>query len=218
MSDINGLIFKAIPAIMAEIDAIGKNRKNEQQNYKFRGIDDVYNEIHPLLMKHRVFTVPKVLDEKYDTVVSAKGNNLFYSRLKIQYLFFAEDGSYVEAVVIGEGMDSGDKASNKAMAVAHKYAIIQVFAIPTEDDKDPENDSHETVAKPAVELVANTRKAGLARFSALSEYLGEEEKANIKKTTPTLNGAELEAYVARWEKKLNKVPKGAGVADEKIPL
>jgi hypothetical protein len=138
--------------------------------------------------------------------------------LKMQYTFFADDGSSVKAVVMGEGMDSGDKASNKAMAVAHKYAIVQMFAIPTEDDKDPENDSHETVAKPAVELVDDGRKSVLARFGSISEYLSDEEKAIIKKTTPTLNGAELEAYVARWEKKVHSVPKGAGVPDEKIPL
>lgn len=168
-------IFKAIPAIMDEIEAIGKNRRNEQQNYKFRGIDDVYNEVHPLLCKHRVFTVPEVLESTYDTVVTAKGTNLFYSRLKIQYTFFAEDGSSVKAVVIGEGMDSGDKASNKAMAVGHKYAIIQIFAIPTDEPKDPENDSHEIVAN-QVDL-AHTRLLALYKQMVALKLFTPEELA-----------------------------------------
>lgn len=212
-------IYKAIPAIMAEIDAIGKNRNNAAQGYKFRGIDDVYNEVHPLLNKFKVFTVPEVLDASYDTVVTAKGSNLFYSRLKMQYTFFAEDGSSIKAVVIGEGMDSGDKASNKAMAVAHKYAIIQVFAIPTEDEKDPENDSHDTVpSKPAVELVDETRKALVDRLVKLGDAISSADKESIRKTLKTLSTAELAPYVERWEKKVAAVPTGAGVPDEQVPF
>jgi len=209
-------IFKAIPAIMAEIDAIGKNRNNAAQGYKFRGIDDVYNEVHPLLCKHRVFTVPEVLEAVYSTVTTAKGSTLFYSRLKIQYTFFTDDGSSVKTVVVGEGMDSGDKASNKAMAVAHKYAIIQVFAIPTEDEKDPENDSHEVVVKPGVELVDDTRKALVDRLVKLGDAISDADKESIRKTLKTLSTAELAPYVEKWEKKVAAMPQGAGVPDEQV--
>jgi len=215
MSD--GLIYKAIPAIMAEIEAIAKNRKNEAQGYKFRGIDDVYNELHPLLAKYKVFTVPEVLEEKDDTVTTAKGSTLFYRLLKIKYTFFAEDGSSVVAVVRGEGMDSGDKASNKAMAVAHKYALMQIFAIPTEDEKDPENDSHEVVAKPALELVDDKRKALVDRLVKIGDFISDENKENIRKTLKTLSTAELAPYVERWEKKVAGIPRGAGVPDSEIP-
>lgn len=57
---------------------------------------------------------------------------------KIKYTFFAEDGSSVYAIVIGEGMDTGDKATNKAMSIAFKYACFQVFCIPTEEMQDPD--------------------------------------------------------------------------------
>ena len=136
-------IYKKIPAIMADIDAIGKNRKNQQQGYVFRGIDDVYNALHSVLAKHEVFTTTEVLDDRTEERTTKNGSALIYRILKIRFTFFAADGSHVESIVIGEGMDSGDKASNKAMAVAHKYALLQTFAIPTEDDKDPENASHE---------------------------------------------------------------------------
>jgi hypothetical protein len=141
-----GAIYKAIPAIMAEIGAIAKDRKNAAQGYQFRGIDDVYNAIHGLFIKYKVFTVPEVLEAKDESVTTAKGSVLFYARLLIRYTFYADDGSSFSAVARGEGMDSGDKASNKAMAVAHKYALIQTFAIPTENGDDPENESHEITA------------------------------------------------------------------------
>lgn len=153
MEPIAGKIFEAIPKVMADIDAIGKNRRNSQgSGYNFRGIDDVYNEVHVSLAKHGVFTVPAVLEERTEERPSKSGGLLIYRVLKIKYDFFAVDGSSVSAVVIGEGMDSGDKASNKAMSVAHKYCLLQVFAIPTEDLKDPENDTPEvahTAPRPA---------------------------------------------------------------------
>jgi hypothetical protein len=139
----NNLIYQRISAIMSEINAISKNRNNQSQGYKFRGIDDVYNELHPLLAKYKVFSTTNVLSEQRIEKPSKSGGVLSTSIFKIEFTFFAEDGSNVKAVTIGEGMDSGDKSSNKAMAIAHKYALVQLFSIPTEDDKDPENDSPE---------------------------------------------------------------------------
>lgn len=69
---------------------------------------------------------------------------MIYSVCKMKYRFFAVDGSYVDAVVVGEGMDSGDKATNKAMSVAFKYACFQTFCIPTENlIDDPDADTPE---------------------------------------------------------------------------
>lgn len=140
-------IHQSLAAILAEVDAIGKNRKNTQQNFMFRGIDDVYNTIHPILAKFNVFTVPTVISERSEERQSKTGGNLIYRILTVRYTFYAADGSYVEAVVIGEGMDSGDKAANKAMAVAHKYALLQVLCIPTEDMIDPDSESPEATTK-----------------------------------------------------------------------
>lgn len=141
-------IFGRIPLIMAEVEPIAKSRSNEQQRYKFRGIDDVYQALQAIMAKHGVFTVPKVLHERSEERQSKAGSALIYRILTIEYTFYAADGSSFAAVVIGEGQDSGDKASNKAMSVAHKYALLQVFCIPTDEPKDPEHDSHDLAPKP----------------------------------------------------------------------
>lgn len=141
-------IHEAIAAIMGEVGSIKKDRTNSGQGYKFRGIDDVYLAVHDLFVKHGVFSVPTVEEERTEDRTTAKGSALIYRVLKIRYDFFSRDGSSLSATVIGEGMDSGDKASNKAMSVAHKYAILQLLAIPTEDTIDPEQDSHDIAAKP----------------------------------------------------------------------
>ena len=113
-------IYEAIAAIMQEGCAISKDKRNTQQGFQYRGIDDVMNVFNPLMAKHGIFCVPEVLEATREERQTSKGGNLIYSVLRVKYTFFASDGSSVSAVVIGEGMDSGDKASNKAMAVAMK--------------------------------------------------------------------------------------------------
>jgi len=142
-----GMIYKAMCGAMSDISAIGKDRTNATQGFKFRGIDDVYNELHDILSKHKIFTLPEVIDERTEERTTRNGGGLIYRILTMQYTFYAEDGSSVSCKVTGEGMDSGDKAANKAMSIAHKYALFQTFLIPTEDEKDPDAQSHEVAPK-----------------------------------------------------------------------
>jgi hypothetical protein len=146
-----GKIYTAIPAIMAEIGAIGKDRRNVAQGYAYRGIEDFYNVLQPLMVKYKVFSVPEILSKEREERTTTKGAVLIYTTMTVKYTFFAEDGSFVTATVSGEGMDSGDKSANKALSVAHKYALAQIFAVPTADMTDPETESHEVKEKPRPE-------------------------------------------------------------------
>ena len=141
------LIYEAITKVMAEIGAVGKNSKNSQQGFMYRGIDAVMNAINPALTKHKVFVAPEVLEQEREERQTAKGNMLIYSICKIKFRFYTTDGSHVDVVTIGEGMDSGDKATNKAMSIAFKYACFQLFCIPTEEMVDPDSESHEVTPK-----------------------------------------------------------------------
>jgi len=144
-------IYLAIPKIMSEINAISKNQRNQQQGFAYRGVDDVMNELHSAIAKNGVFIVPTVTHEERTEKTTTRGTNLFYTRLTVEFKFFADDGSFISAVVIGEAMDSGDKASNKALSIAFKYACLQVFCIPTQEDKDPDAQSHEISAPAQVQ-------------------------------------------------------------------
>src|ERR1051326_3500664 len=136
-------IHGKMAAILADMDAIGKNARNTQQNFNYRGIDDVYNAINPILAKHGVFMTAQVLSKTREERASKTGGVLAFTSLHMRYRFYAADGSFVETEAEGEGMDSGDKSSNKAMAVAHKYALLQAFCIPTKDLADPDAETHE---------------------------------------------------------------------------
>ena len=138
-------IYESISRCMEEIGAVGKDAVNKQQGFKYRGIDAVMNAINPALVKNHVFIVPEVLEQQRQERTTNKGAVLIYSICRIKFTFFAEDGSSIEAVTVGEGMDSGDKATNKAMAIAFKYACFQVFCIPTEEMKDPDDETQDPV-------------------------------------------------------------------------
>ena len=140
-------IYKLIPKVMEEIGAIGKGRKNVQQNYQFRGIDDIYNAVNAALAKHEVFCVPKVISKSREERQTKAGGMLIYTILEVEYTFYAPDSSNIVAVMIGEAMDSGDKSCNKAMSAAQKYAFLQIFCIPTEEPKDTENETHDVLPK-----------------------------------------------------------------------
>lgn len=141
-------IFSAICGVMEDIGAVGKNDINKTQGFKYRGIDAVMNALSPAMVKHKVFCVPELLDQTREERRTAKGNSLIYSICRMRYRFYTTDGSHIEAVTVGEGMDSGDKATNKAMAIAFKYACFQTFCIPTEElMDDPDKESPEASEK-----------------------------------------------------------------------
>jgi len=135
-------IYESIAAVQADVDFIGKDKQVQSGgSYKYRGVDQVLNTLHPLFAKHKVFAVPEVLEiMEREIRKTAKGGEVLYQVLKVRYSFFAEDGTSISATVIGEAMDSGDKVSNKCMSVAYKYACFQMLSIPTEETcADPDN-------------------------------------------------------------------------------
>lgn len=143
-------VYKAINAVQAELAQTGitKDRRNAQQGYNFRGIDDVFNALSPLLAKHGLCILPRVIEHRQTERQTAKGGTLFYTVIKAEFDFVcAEDGSKHTVTTIGEAMDSADKSSNKAMSAAYKYAAFQAFSIPTEGDNDADAHTHELKAR-----------------------------------------------------------------------
>src|SRR3982751_1069019 len=126
-------IYQSIAGIMADTGIIGKNKNNQAQNFKYRGIDDIYNELQPLFAKHKVFITSEVLETSREERSTKQGGALIVTILKIKFTFNAEDGSSVFSITTGEAMDTGDKGANKAMSIALKYCLMQLLLIRTED-------------------------------------------------------------------------------------
>ena len=186
-------IYRLIGKAMGEIGAVGKDSVNQSQGFKYRGIDAVYNALSPVMAKYGLFIVPEILEQTREERSSVKNQwdkdqkkyvekttTLLWSILKIRFTMYAPDGSNVSAVVIGEGMDTGDKATNKAMSIALKYAAFQIFMIPTEETTiDPDAESHEVAPK------NTTSKQDNKPAEKPPETPPEEPKADVS-TVPTV--------------------------------
>ena len=162
----NTTVYGLIAAVAGDLakDGIAKNQRNNQgTGYNFRGIDDVYNAVGPVLAKHGLVILPRVLNREITERQSARGNALFYVTVDAEFDFVSShDGTTHTVKVFGEAMDSGDKATNKAMSAAFKYAMFQAFCIPTAGDNDADGSTHE------VEAVATLSDEQVAEINALA--------------------------------------------------
>jgi hypothetical protein len=169
-------VYQAINKVQAAlaVEGISKARNNQAQGYKFRGIDDVYNALSPLLAKHGLCVLPRCTSREVVERVNAKGTALFYVTVCAEFDFVAaEDGSKHTVITYGEAMDSGDKATNKAMSAAYKYACMQAFSIPTEGDNDADAQTHE------VQAAGPNRTLAMKVQRAIAEHVAEERDLGV---------------------------------------
>lgn len=139
-------VYKAITSVMAEIGKTGISKDRTAQGYKFRGVDDVLNALSPILSSNNLVILPRVISRESVERITKNGAVLFYVTLLVKFDFVsAVDASKHTIATYGEAMDSSDKATNKAMSAAYKYACFQAFCIPTEGDNDSENNNHNVV-------------------------------------------------------------------------
>jgi hypothetical protein len=128
-------VYRAICQVQKGIsrDGISKDGRNQQQGYSFRGIDDIYNSLSGLLAAADLCILPRMISRAQEERATAKGGVLFYVTVQAEFDFVSSrDASMHTVTIYGEAMDSADKATNKAMSAAYKYACLQVFCIPTE--------------------------------------------------------------------------------------
>ena len=155
-------VYQSISLVSAELAhaGISKDRSNQQQGYKFRGIDDCLNALAPLLSRNNLVILPEVIERETVERQTRQGGALFYVTVKVRFVFVnVEDASRHDVVTYGEAMDSADKATNKAMSAAYKYAVIQAFCIPTEGENDADAVTHDVAAKKAQVVITNKQTA-----------------------------------------------------------
>jgi hypothetical protein len=145
-------VYVAISAVTLAMSKAGisKSKNNATQGYKFRGIDEVYNALSSVLADNKLCVLPRVLSREAVERQSGNGKPLYYVAVEVEFdLVSAIDGSKHVIRTIGEAMDSADKATNKAMSAAMKYACLMAFQIPTEGDNDADAHTPEPAARKA---------------------------------------------------------------------
>jgi hypothetical protein len=199
---------QAVAAVMADVSSVAKRDLNAQQGFNFRGIDAFVNAVGPALRKHGVVVVPTVKACEYGTVeVGQKRTQMAHVRVTVRYRWHGPEGDYIDSVSVGEAMDSGDKATAKAMSVAFRTVMLQALALPT-DDPDPDSQTYERSAALTDEEVAaqdagNARgelgrwmaAEGLDPQEAVARWAADHDGSHIKDTT---DGPGIRAMRAAW--------------------
>lgn len=211
-------VYKAINAVQSALakTGIAKDRINSQgSGYKFRGIDDVYNAIAPLLAEHGLCILPRMLTRKCEDRLTKAGGNLFYVTVEAEFdVVSALDGSKHTIRTFGEAMDSGDKGTNKAMSAAYKYAAFQMFAIPTEGDNDADGHSHEVAGRQAQQgarqpaqddspkATAARIVAGVAKGDApgAAQFMADMPRTRLDAVWELMDAATQDKLTAAWPK------------------
>lgn len=203
-------VYQAILAVQGELAKVGISKDKtctQGASYKFRGIDDVYNALAPLLAENKLCILPRMLAREVVERESKAGSALFYTTVTAEFDFISsEDGSmHTVGPMYGEAMDSGDKGTNKAMSAAYKYAAFQSFCIPTEGDNDTENQTHE------VKAIKQTVKKEEAKTVSVSSAILKKElldfnfgnvpdAAEMLKRLSTFKGKDDNETFCTWER------------------
>lgn len=187
-------VYAAIAACTKSLSRTGieKNRQNQQQGFAFRGIDDVYNALSGVLAEHQLCIIPRVVRREVTERQTQRGGVLFYVVVEVEFdLVCAVDGSTHMARFCGEAMDSGDKATNKAMSAAYKYMALQLFCIPTEADNDADASHHDVAAQDN-----GPTQAGQDVLDAIAAADTEAKVQAIKPRIMALSGSDRKAAIA----------------------
>lgn len=137
-------VYKAICKVSGDLGKVGINKVRDGAGYKFRGIDDVYQAINPFLYEHGLCILPRMVNRTCSERMSSNNKIIFVVTVEAEFDFVScVDGSKHTVRTYGEAMDLSDKATNKAMSAAYKYACFQTFAIPLFGEPDSEKETIE---------------------------------------------------------------------------
>lgn len=185
-------VYKAFNAVQKGLVAhgIAKAQKNQQQGYKYRGIDDVYNTLGPLLAECGLMIIPRVIDARVIAGQTKSGGTSYHHSVVVEYNVFGPDGDRMEPVPIsrGECIDTSDKGLNKALSAAYKYWVLSAFCVPLEGQEDADSATPEPLVvdeemtdAQKIELVELCNKSNTDR-EQFAQWLGYSTLAMVPRS------------------------------------
>lgn len=124
------MVQKKILAIMERVKYLQKDDKVSYKDIQYKAMSEekVTSMLRQEIIKERLVIYP------IDQTWSREGN---ISHVDTTYrIWDTEDDTYIDVVSCGDGFDTQDKGSGKAMTYAYKYMWLRTFAIPTGEDPD----------------------------------------------------------------------------------
>src|SRR5690606_18182935 len=128
---------------MRDAMPVGKDKQNTQQNYKFRGIDDVMSAMAGPMCRHGVFILPTIAEHQQQ-----RDGKMTRVLITMRYSIYGPAGDCLTAYVPGEAFDFADKATNKAQSAALKYLLFTLFMLPVDGRSIDDGDRHHPEPSP----------------------------------------------------------------------
>jgi hypothetical protein len=136
-------LYQKLLSITEEIGKIDKTGKNTMQGYSFIEQAKVVAEVRVQLAKHGVMIIPEIAErslERYNVTRSnGKAGTDIHVQVKSRYTLVNADNPDERMICewdAGEAIDSGDKATNKAVTASDKSFKMKLFNISDQDDPD----------------------------------------------------------------------------------
>ena len=176
-------IFEKMSLITDEMAVVEKGLKVEvSKNRSYNAVSerDILDNVKPLEKKYRVYSYPadrKVIDSSILSKKTEYGESTsLYMRLEITYRFVNIDNpsEYIDVKTYGDGIDTGDKATGKAMTYGDKYALMKAYKISTGDDPDKDA-SPEAGYKVDGESKINSIKVNALKQSIVNNNISDDE-------------------------------------------
>lgn len=216
-------IVERMALVMRDVEHVGKSGQNREQGYNFRPIDEFMNSLHTPLVRHEVVVTPKVLtrDSFERDRRNRQGEIVGVTRvveMLVEFTFHSPDGSSLIAVTAGEGADVADKATNKAMAGALKYAIMQTFMVPTRELQDGDADTPEIPSGSQQQQAQNVaHDAAVDAVAQKAQELGRDAVMHMLDEAGEVLGQTRAALTKKW-RDANNVGAVTNLTDEdKVP-
>jgi hypothetical protein len=202
-------VHEAWSAVMGDVTFLGKDSRNTQQGFNYRGIDALMNLVGPVLRKHGVTILPFATRIDRRDFVTAKGTTMRETVVEVGYRIIGPAGDSIEGSAFGEASDAGDKSTPKAMSVAYRSFLLQALCLPT-DEPDPDSEVHDRgTATPEAEMAATTA-AGLLAGDKTAEQVVNVRTWAVTKGIMDQPVNDAEGNSMSLERLFDKVQAGLG--------
>lgn len=183
-----------IAKISAEIGAIAKSGRNQQQGYAYIEYGRIAAELRVLQDKYGVAIFPEIEDQAVAEVRNSKGGIGYHYLLHMKFKVVNTDdqNDFIEAKWLGEATDYGDKGVNKASTCGEKYFLMKLYHISEQGD-DPDQNTPEEYSNKQIGNRGqnNTRQLPPAQKQKINFELLNQVRAKL----PSIGTVEnLQAY------------------------
>jgi len=131
-------IYQRINEVKKEVTYVQKDAK--VQGYKAVTHDQVTAVLRESMVKHGIVSTQSLVESSFedtgDTTVKGTKWMLYTAKYNVSLINTDDPESQVNVIVEAQALDTGDKASGKAMSYAMKYALLKTFGLETGENEE----------------------------------------------------------------------------------